>query len=615
MVFIKFNQDFSFLAVASTSMAPIGQTGENYEDYTMIPNNSRPESSLRIFSCKEPFQCCFKLSEIKLSIAEMLFSSSLVALVGRPNVDPLDASGSSAVSSLGRTISSPRHLHIINITKNQSESFSEKRISGSLLRPGKAENDVHKICELSFQTAIQSVQMNRHRLIVQLSDDYHSPVKKKNTQKRSLNASSEASSRGQNELYAGGCGKIKIYDLSDMQLLWTIDLPYSTYNPYSLLANSNLYRNNSWDIEKEEFAHVSQSQLNQFHEGISLCVLSPDANCKKRELSLGGQKSISRCFLAYPANSYTGDILIFDASRSSFPRGLNDESKAQSFDNSMKTVNIIQAHKSPITCMAFNSNGTMLATASEKGTVIRVFSVPDGKRLYQFRRGAMSARVGSITFGKSLNNSLSPIQEEDFVCVWSVGSSSSPASNLNASPGGTIHLFKLEMRNSAEVDGNPVSVSGIISAVGSTVSGFSQSILGQSSAVNAGNKSRRVSPGVSYLQAAAQPYLPQTISEILEPVRDFASVRIGSSSSRNVAKDQQNRPFSITPNGSMVMCIGTIKPVDETEVKSHENTPKTANLIVITSSKISRVEDSVIAHCFDLDLENGDGCTFRSSYW
>jgi autophagy-related protein 18 len=53
------------------------------------------------------------------------------------------------------------------------------------------------------------------------------------------------------------------------------------------------------------------------------------------------------CYIAYPANNTTGEVLIFDAL-------------------SLQTVNIIQAHKSPIAFMTFNYDGTLLATASDK---------------------------------------------------------------------------------------------------------------------------------------------------------------------------------------------------------------------------------------------------------
>lgn len=65
---------------------------------------------------------------------------------------------------------------------------------------------------------------------------------------------------------------------------------------------------------------------------------------------------------------------------------------------SLQVSNIIQAHKMPIAHLAMNSTGTLLATASDKGTVIRVFSVPTATPVAQFRRGAYPAKIYSISF-------------------------------------------------------------------------------------------------------------------------------------------------------------------------------------------------------------------------
>ncbi|KAG9465140.1 hypothetical protein GDO78_018844, partial [Eleutherodactylus coqui] len=50
-------------------------------------------------------------------------------------------------------------------------------------------------------------------------------------------------------------------------------------------------------------------------------------------------------------------------------------------------ANMIPAHNSPLAALAFDASGTKLATASEKGTVIRVFSIPEGQKLFELRRG------------------------------------------------------------------------------------------------------------------------------------------------------------------------------------------------------------------------------------
>jgi len=65
---------------------------------------------------------------------------------------------------------------------------------------------------------------------------------------------------------------------------------------------------------------------------------------------------------------------------------------------SLTVANVIQAHKTPISFLAIDSNGTLLATSSEKGTVIRVWSIPGAEKLYQFRRGTREAKIYSMNF-------------------------------------------------------------------------------------------------------------------------------------------------------------------------------------------------------------------------
>lgn len=62
--------------------------------------------------------------------------------------------------------------------------------------------------------------------------------------------------------------------------------------------------------------------------------------------------------------------------------------------------NTIQAHKSIIMQMAINSTGDKLVTASEKGTIIRVFSLPKGDKLFTFKRGLINAKIYSMNFAQ-----------------------------------------------------------------------------------------------------------------------------------------------------------------------------------------------------------------------
>ena len=57
-----------------------------------------------------------------------------------------------------------------------------------------------------------------------------------------------------------------------------------------------------------------------------------------------------------------------------FPDRSKGYVRIKSYDSPINTP-LINAHDTPISCLALNIDGTLLATASEKGTVIRVFKV------------------------------------------------------------------------------------------------------------------------------------------------------------------------------------------------------------------------------------------------
>lgn len=75
-----------------------------------------------------------------------------------------------------------------------------------------------------------------------------------------------------------------------------------------------------------------------------------------------------KSYLAFPSNSSTGHVMVFDT-------------------EALVTTCSFGAHSGPIAALRFNPEGTKLATASDKGTVIRVFGVPNGERLFEFTRG------------------------------------------------------------------------------------------------------------------------------------------------------------------------------------------------------------------------------------
>ncbi|XP_071777471.2 WD repeat domain phosphoinositide-interacting protein 1 isoform X1 [Centroberyx gerrardi] len=167
--------------------------------------------------------------------------------------------------------------------------------------------------------------------------------------------------------------------------------------------------------------------------------------------------SHSNSYLAYPGSATIGEIIVYDA-------------------NNLSTVTMIPAHDSPLAALTFNASGTKLASASERGTVIRVFSVPEGLRLFEFRRGMK--RYVSIS-------SLSFSPDGQFLCA---------SSNTE-----TVHIFKLEQ-------------------------------LGPSGEDEAATWTAYMGKMFS----AASSYLPAQVSGMMSQDRAFATVHLLASGQRNV---------------------------------------------------------------------------------
>ena len=60
----------------------------------------------------------------------------------------------------------------------------------------------------------------------------------------------------------------------------------------------------------------------------------------------------------------------------------------------------IKAHITSVTNICLSHDGKLLATASTKGTIIRVFNTRDGTTVKELRRGVENAQIFSIAFTK-----------------------------------------------------------------------------------------------------------------------------------------------------------------------------------------------------------------------
>jgi autophagy-related protein 18 len=480
--FVTFNQDNSCLAVGELA-APAS--------YIFCANQEcfiGTSTGFRIYHT-DPLSKIFSSDDGSVAIIEMLFSTSLVALV-----------------------LSPRHL-IIQNTKVCSSPLSA--FSSLISLPPQRAS---VICELTFPSAVLAVRLNRKRLAVILDDE------------------------------------IYLYDIANMSLLFTIP---TSPNPGAICA-------------------LSPSSDNCF---IAYPLPKPreDRDDKQRPAH------------APPLSAYvpptSGEVLIFDTI-------------------TLKALNVIEAHRSPLSCIALSNDGTVLATASETGTIIRVFSVPRGQKLFQFRRGTYPSTIYSMSFNL----------ESTLLCVSSMSD--------------TVHIFKLvnaaqqrsvnadspmyssptrRGRSSSYDSGNesPPSTAGSPhdDKAEDTASSYVASIDGSPGATPGSHNRRPSGSFSSMLRRSSQimgrsvagvvgSYLPQTVTEMWEPLRDFAYIKIPKSSApqQNKSSSGAGANTSGTGSGSGGMSSGPIRSV----VAMSSTSPQ---LMVVTSDGEFYI--------FNIDMEQG----------
>ncbi|KAJ2808083.1 Phosphatidylinositol 3,5-bisphosphate-binding protein [Coemansia helicoidea] len=111
-----------------------------------------------------------------------------------------------------------------------------------------------------------------------------------------------------------------------------------------------------------------------------------------------------------------------------------DASAPQAVNVHPANINIIAAHATSVSALAVSADGAMVASASEKGTLIRIFSTMNGRLLHELRRGVDRADIHSIAFSPDGTR----------LCV--------------SSDKGTVHIFNLEAREA--VGQQPPAASG-----------------------------------------------------------------------------------------------------------------------------------------------------------
>ncbi|KAI9865343.1 MAG: autophagy protein [Vezdaea acicularis] len=193
----------------------------------------------------------------------------------------------------------------------------------------------------------------------------------------------------------------------------------------------------------------------------------------------------------------TGDVLLFDALK-------------------QEAINVIPAHRSPLSCLALSADGKLLATASDKGTIIRVFSVPDAQKLFQFRRGTYPSRIYSMAFNAT-NTLLCVSSATDTVHIFRLSASPNPPPPNR--PDSPIERGRLR-------DSSP-AIQSIASTTTTQDPSPSPDTPSRKHNGSFGSIIRRSSQtlGKSFAQSVGG-YLPTAVTEMWEPARDFAYCKI-----------------------------------------------------------------------------------------
>ncbi|KAH6708042.1 WD repeat domain phosphoinositide-interacting protein [Verticillium dahliae] len=297
----------------------------------------------------------------------------------------------------------------------------------------------------------------------------------------------------------------------------------------------------------------------------AICALSPSSeNCyiayplpKPRDES-GDRRPAHAPPLSNYVAPTSGEVLVFDTV-------------------ALKAVNVIEAHRSPL-----------------RGPSSAFFSIPKGQKLYQFRRGTYPSTIYSMSFNLS-STLLCVSSTSDTVHIFRLGASPATATATAETPSSPRQDRWSRARSHDSTN---------VSPVGSAANSPRSEVADGASSSNGGNDHaaqahRRQSGSFSsMLRRSSQimgrsvagvvgSYLPQTVTEMWEPTRDFAYIKIPRSSQPGPIT---SRSLNNNGGGSSTPSTGPLRSV----VAMSSNSPQ---VMVVTSDGGFYV--------FNIDMEQG----------
>ena len=235
-------------------------------------------------------------------------------------------------------------------------------------------------------------------------------------------------------------------------------------------------------------------QLETVDNFTGIVALSPASMVSQSSSSVG--TGISSVMLACPGRQ-KGQIQVMD---------LNASTSSSHGVHATPPISIIPAHTSSLSCLSMSRSGSLIASASEKGTLIRVFDVRSGRLMNELRRGMDKADIYCINFNFD-ESKLVVASDKGTVHVFNIGPGISGATSSYVSTTSLIsphHPLRHSSSSSHSLNIPTTTAAATASFSSPSSTSFSSSSSSSSSSIQSGNRQS----SLSFLS----PYLPKYFS-------------------------------------------------------------------------------------------------------
>ena len=163
--------------------------------------------------------------------------------------------------------------------------------------------------------------------------------------------------------------RLTIWNSNSSNSIWEISFPYKV-----TAVKINKQRLITWIKDKIHIYDLNNTRILESivvkNNQLGRLVLSPNYS--------------ENCYLVYTDSITNGIVKVYDTWN-------------------LRLASTFEAHQSPILKMGINYVGNKLVTVSWKGTIIRVFLLPKGDKLFSFKRGLANSMVYSLNFSRQGN--------------------------------------------------------------------------------------------------------------------------------------------------------------------------------------------------------------------